>query len=255
MIRKDITFADKNFYLSIIKRTMRQLSPEYVRLVKMRYVLNTQDIADINDLNASIDNLTISKNRLVDISENIATTINEWKGNSPCIGATTLGRMFGVYSSNGDISRSNCDRIAKYIGYKDWYDIIGRKIEDIEANIIKNNSLKLEQEMVSRGYDNTRHYLSNAISRLLARDVLAGTMLDITYGNQKVLRLRKLKDEFRYMVEYCDSKVLTQGMCLSIPVMFVGAHILGFDVTENKQPVKSYYKSGGDIKEIRIVYA
>lgn len=232
---------------------MRKLSPEYVRLVKMRYVLNIQDIADINDLNASIDNLTISKKRLVDISENISVTINEWKGDSPCIGATTLGRMFGVYSSNGDISRSNCDRIAKYIGCKDWHDIIGRKVENIEANIIKNNSLELEQEIMSRGYDDTRQPLSNAISRLLARDVLAGTVLDITYGNRKALRLRKLKEEFRYMVEYCDSKVITQGMCLSIPVMFVGAHILGFDVTENKQPVKSYYKSGGLINEIKLL--
>lgn len=232
---------------------MKYLSPEYVRLVKMRYVLNTQDIADINDLNASIDNLTISKKRLVDISENISVTINEWKGDSPCIGATTLGRMFGVYSSNGDISRSNCDRIAKYIGCKDWHDIIGRKVENIEANIIKNNSLELEQEIMSRGYDAPRQPLSNAISRLLARDVLAGTLLDITYGNRKALRLRKLKEEFRYMVEYCDSKVITQGMCLSIPVMFVGAHILGFDVTENKQPVKSYYKSGGLINEIKLL--
>lgn len=232
---------------------MKNLSPEYVRLVKMRYVLNTQDIADIDDLNQSINNITITKTTLCSIAENIADMINEWKGDSPCIGATTLGRMFGVYSSHGNLSRSNCDRIAKYLGYRNWGDIIGRKQEDMEAELIRKYSTQLDQEIVSKGYDDQYAYLSNAINRLLSKDVFENTVLEITYGNRKTLRLRKLKEEFRYMVEYCDSKVITQGMCLSIPVMFVGAHILGFDVTENKQPVKSYYKSGGLINEIKLL--
>ncbi len=227
----------------------------------MRYVLRTsKNISSKADLERKVDGISNSAGMPGKIAEDIADYIDEWKGedgDKPCISRITLGRIMGVYGKigktvGGDISRSNLDRIAKYIGRLNWKDVVSMDPEDIENYMLREHKLA-EDSCIMSQLDDGEDKFGTGLSRLISHNLLPKQIVDIRYGNGKLLKLKKLKEGDKFMVEYCDSKVLEKNWVISIPCFFVGVNVTGLDIRYNGDPIKDYYKSGGVITSIKIV--
>lgn len=239
---------------------MKELDETYKRLVKVRYTLRNSEISSKEQLDREVNNMTITNNSLVKIAEDIADYIDEWKGedgDKPCISRITLGRMMGKFGKKGktvggDISRSNLDRIAKYIGRLNWTSVVSMDSEDIEESMLREHKFAEDSGILSQLDDGKDKY-GIGLSRLISHNLIPGQIIDIRYGNGKLLRLKKLKEDDKFMVEYCDSKVLEKNWVISIPCFFVGVNVTGLDIRYNGDPIKDYYKSGGVVSSIKIV--
>lgn len=235
---------------------MKELDENYKRLVKAKYCLRTKTIISKNDLNREVKNIVINRETLISISEDIADCINEWKDDEmtkPCISHTTLGRMMGVYGKNaeGEISRSNLDRIAKYIGRESWSDLSRDDWETIEEDMLREYKLAEDSGFKSQ-LDDGENNLGTGLRRLLSHNLLTKQIVNIHYGNGRQLQLQKLSEGDKFIVRYCDSKVLEKGWVISIPCFFVGVNIVGLDIRYNGDKIKDYYKSSGPITSIKV---
>lgn len=234
-----------------------ELDNEYKMLIKMKYILNTKDVIDMSDLKNQVKNLVLDSKTLEDICENISDEIDERKKNDddkPCISRITLARMFGIIQGTG-ISKSNKDRIAKYLGCQNWNELVAKGPESVRALMLRTHQFEVAQEMRSSlaGDDGSGLYGSN-LSRLISHNVEAKNIVNIVLVNNKKMRLKKLKED-RYRIESCDSKVLKKGYTIYIPAFFVGVHLTGLYIKdETGMQVKTYYKSSGEIKGISMEY-
>lgn len=236
---------------------MKELDENYKRLVKVRYAFRNSEISSKEQLDREVSNMTITNDSLVKIAEDIADCIDEWKGedgDKPCISRITLGRMMGKFGKDaeGEISRSNLDRIAKYIGRLNWKDVVSMDPEDIEISMLREHKLAEDSRILSQLDDGKDKY-GIGLSRLISHNLIPGQIIDIRYGKGKLLKLKKLKEGDKFMVKYCDSKVLEKDWVISIPCFFVGVNVTGLDIRYNGDSIKDYYKSGGVVSSIKIV--
>lgn len=239
---------------------MKELDENYKRLIMIRYILRNTNVSNKAELDREVKNMTLTRDTLIDLAEDIADCIDDWKGekcDTPCISFTTLGRIMGVYGKigktvGGDILPSNLNRIAKYIGRLNWTSVVSMDSEDIEESMLREHKFAEDSGLLSQLDDGEDKY-GTGLSRLISHNLLPKQIVDIRYGNGKLLRLKKLKEDDKFMVKYCDSRVLEKGWVISIPCFFVGVNVTGLDIRYNGDSIKDYYKSGGVVTSIKIV--
>lgn len=229
------------------------LSIGYRRLVIMRFLLNKESYDSREALDNAIAGTVIDKSFLRDLAEDVSESINERKGDNPCFGVTSLGRWLGAYATETNITKNNLDRIAKYLLCDNWSQLTRFDEELIEERILRHNEFALAEELISRANDSAESSMQTGLQRLLARNLLKGQKVEVHYGVQRRIVLKKLSQDDRFKVEACDSKILAKGMCITIQALFLGVNLTGIDVTLNGKDVKTFYKSGGPIKSIRII--
>lgn len=235
---------------------MQRLDKEYRQLVKMRFLLNMEEFTTREKLEDAIANKVIDKKFIHELADDIADTLNDWKkGNKPCISATSLGRwMTDSYQAGGDITKNNLDRIAKYLLCKSWGDLLGYNIEMLEERILKEHQLVESEMMISRASNEaSENPIRVGLQHLLSRNLLKGQKVEVYYGAQRRIVLKRLTEDDRFMVVSCDSKILTKDMCLTIQAFFLGVNLTGIDITLNGKEVKTFYKSGGTITSIKVI--
>lgn len=232
---------------------MERLDKEYRQLVIMRFLLNKETYNSREALVNAIDGTVIDKSFLRDLAEDISESINEWKGDSPCFGATSLGRWLGAYATATNITKNNLDRIAKYLLCDNWLQLTQYGEELIEERILKHNEFAVAEELISRADDSAESPMRVGLQRLLSRNLLKGQKVEVYYGAMRRIVLKKLTESDRFMVEACDSKILTKGMCLTIQAFFLGVSLTGIDIMLNGKEVKTFYKSGGTITSIKVI--
>lgn len=236
-----------------MNQKIQKLDENYRRLVIMRYLLNKESFRSREELDNAIEGIVLSKALRSDMAEDISEAINEWKGDSPCISVTSLGRWLGVDEAVSNITQNNLDRIAKYLLCDNWHQAVQFGAEIIEKRILKHNDFAEAEEMISRGNDTTESPMQTGLQRLLSRTLKKGQSVEVYYGAQRRIVLKRLTEDDRFMVVSCDSKILTKDMCLTIQAFFLGVNLTGIDVTLNGKEVKTFYKSGGTIKSIRVI--
>lgn len=235
---------------------MQRLDKEYRRLVIMRFLLNMEEFATRKKLEDAIANKVIDKKFIHELADDIADTLNDWKaGKQPCISATSLCRwMIDSYKAGSEITKNNLDRIAKYLLCKSWGDLLGYNIEQLEDRILKEHQLVESEMMISRASNETfENPIRVGLQHLLSRNLLKGQKVEVYYGAQRRIVLKRLTEDDRFMVVSCDSKILTKDMCLTIQAFFLGVNLTGIDITLNGKEVKTFYKSGGTITSIKVI--
>lgn len=235
---------------------MQRLDKEYRQLVKMRFLLRTEEFATRERLEDAIANKVIDKKFIQELADDIADSLNDWKADKqPCISATSLCRwMIDSYKAGGDITKNNLDRIAKYLLCKSWGDLLGYNIEQLKEHILKEHQLVESEMMISRASNEAfENPMRVGLQHLLSRNLLKGQKVEVYYGAQRRIVLKKLTESDRFKVEACDSKILTKGMCLTIQAFFLGVNLTGIDITLNGKEVKTFYKSGGTITSIKVI--
>lgn len=232
---------------------MERLDKEYRQLVIMRFLLNKETYNSREALVNAIDGTVIDKSFLRDLAEDISESINEWKGDSPCFGVTSLGRWLGAYATETNITKNNLDRIAKYLLCDNWLQLTQFGEELIEERILKHNEFAVAEELISRASDTAESPMRVGLQRLLSRNLLKGQKVEVYYGAQRRIVLKKLSEGDRFKVEACDSKILAEGMCLTIQAFFLGVNLTGIDISLNGKEIKTFYKSGGAITSIKVI--
>lgn len=232
---------------------MQRLDKEYRRLVIMRFLLNKESYESREALDYAIAGTVIDKSFLRELAEDISAAINEWRGDSPCFGVTSLGRWLGAYATETNITKNNLNRIAKYLLCESWLQLTQFGEELIEERILKHNVFAEAEEMISRANDSSGSTMQMGLQHLLSRNLLKGQKVEVYYGAQRRIVLKRLTESDRFKVEACDSKILTKGMCLTIQAFFLGVNLTGIDIMLNGKEVKTFYKSGGTIKSIKVI--
>ncbi|MDO4194604.1 MAG: hypothetical protein Q4D33_00470 [Prevotellaceae bacterium] len=232
---------------------MKELSEEYKRLVFLRYLSRTQNITNSEQLDITVKNMTVTVNLLNDVAVDVSECIGDWKdkeNRKPCFGRTTFERIMGRHGNNrqSEIKTANLDRIAKYLGCMSWADLLNHNIEDLEADIISHERDAFISQMCDKENINRP-----GLRRLHARNVDAGQIVSVCYGNVKRLKLKKLeKGEYRFLVQYSDSQKLQNEYAITIPFFYKGVNIVGTDVSYHNIPINTFYKSGGVIESITV---
>lgn len=227
---------------------MEVLDPEYRRLIKMRYILRSEDdILDKEMLEQKVNQLDLDSQVL----ELLAKDMSDYKDSSN-ISRSSVGRWMGKYAVKSNISKSNLACIAKYLLCNNWDELHTLTPENVEQRLLKEHGLVMAESLKSMDsrIDNT----SFGIHRIISHNVLPGKVIEVRYGNKnKLLRLKKLNSPDRYIILECKSNVINPKWTISIPAILLGVNVVGIDIKNNNVDVKSIYKSSGPVNSIKFI--
>jgi len=227
---------------------MEVLDIEIRRLIKMRYLLRKDHFILSKDM---LEQAVVQLELDSQVLEKIAIDMSDFKDSSD-VSRSSVGRWMGKYAAKSNISKSNLSCIAKYLLCNTWDELISLTPEDIEQRLLKEYGLVVAVAPTSM--DSRVDDTSFGIHRIISHNVLSGKVIDVRYGHKnKLLRLKKLNSPDRYMVLESDSAILKKSWTISIPAILLGVNVVGIDIQDKKEDVKSIYKSSGPVNSIMII--